>query len=74
MVPLCVGCHLFRKPHDPAGWASMVIKRIGQDRWDALEKESNKQGKVDLEKVKDYLETIQGFLEEGGKWLPKPMD
>lgn len=63
-IVLCVWCHLFRKKRDPAGWATMVIKNIGQDKWDALERESNRTEKVDLEEVKKYLEGIEAELKE----------
>ena len=42
----------------------MVIKNIGQDKWDALERESNRTEKVDLEEVKKYLEGIEAELKE----------
>jgi len=61
---LCVGCHLFRKKRDPAGWASMVISKIGQDLWDRLEQESNRIEKTDMEAVKVYLEEVERGLKE----------
>lgn len=61
---LCVGCHLFRKKRDPALWAQMVINRIGQDAWEWLMWESNRQDKTDLEEVKKHLEEAERGIRE----------
>ena len=61
---LCFRCHFYRKKQNPAEWAQLVINRIGQDKWEELITESNRQDKTDLEAAKAYLEEVKRGLKE----------
>ena len=62
MILLCAGCHLFRKKREPAEWAMMVIKYIGQDRFDALYEESQKVVEhQDYQKIYEYLKSCEAM-------------
>lgn len=57
-VILCRTCHLWKKPMNPAEWAQVVINHIGQDKYDAILHMSHTQEPVDMDKVKEYLESF----------------
>jgi 5-methylcytosine-specific restriction endonuclease McrA len=70
LVLLCLGCHIF-KVHakgetEPARDA--IIKRIGQERFDLLKRESktiNKYSMFDLREIQDGMKTELRLLEAG---------
>jgi hypothetical protein len=58
-VILCMPCHIFRKPRQPAEWTEMVIETIGREQYEAVMSASKEVVKdQDYQKVYDYLKSF----------------
>ena len=58
-VCLCAGCHIYKKPQQPAEWSEMVVSTIGRDRYEAILVASKEVVKdQDYQKVYEYLKSF----------------